>query len=172
MANPQTQNGYTRIANEITEALASAKLLGAEYQVILVVLRKTYGFNKKEDRISLTQFERFTGLSRPTVVKSIKTLVARNILVKSALLAYSFNKDYDSWVVNTALLVKRSFTASKHRLTETSKGRLTHKRQPKDIYTKDSSLVNKLTLPVDNPSKIDTGLTPIGNIIKKTYETP
>lgn len=110
MANPQTENGYTKIANEILEKLVNTPLLGSEFQVTLFVIRKTYGFNKKHDIISLTQFEKGTGLSRPTIIKTLKNLMARNIVRNIKLpknkIAYRFNKNYDMWTVNTPLLVK------------------------------------------------------------------
>lgn len=140
MANPQKENGFFSIANEIAEHLMEIPLGGSEWRILICVLRKTYGWNKKEDWISLTQFENATKLSRPTVVKALKNLCLRGILVKTALLAYSLQKDWEKWVVKPPLLVKNKnlggltvlTSASKHRLTETSKHRLTHKRK-KDI---------------------------------------
>lgn len=129
MASPQKENGYTPIANEILEKLVNTHLLGAEYQIVFFVIRKTYGYQKKADRISLTQFEKATGLSRPTVVKTLKNLVSRNILSRSVNLIYSFNKNYETWVVNTPLLVKSNNNIGKHALTKTSKHALTHKRK-------------------------------------------
>ena len=129
MTSPQKENGYTAIAHEILEQLVKTALLGSELRIILFILRKTYGFQKKEDRISLTQFEKGTGLSRPTVVKTLKNLISRNILVKTALLEIKFNKYWDSWVVNTALLVKHRGHPSKHGLTKTGKHGLTHNRK-------------------------------------------
>jgi len=136
MANPQKEQGFTPIAHAILEHLGNVELLGSEFRVILCVLRKTYGYGKKEDVISLTQFEKFTGLSRPTVVKTLKNLVTRNILVKSPLLAYKFNKDWDSWVVNPPLLVKSKHKFGKPALTKTSKPALTHNRK---YITKDNT---------------------------------
>lgn len=136
MASPQKENGFTPIANEILEKIVNTALLGSEYQVLFFVIRKTYGYHKKEDKISLTQFEKGTGLSRPTVVKALKNLVSRNILLRSEKLYYKFNKDYESWLVNTALLVKHNSPSGKAGLTEIGKHRLTHKRK-KDM-TKDN----------------------------------
>jgi len=137
MASPQKENGFTPLANEILERLVKTALLGAEFQVLLHILRKTYGFRKKDDWISLTQFQKGTGLSRPTVVKSLKTLVLRRIIIKSINCDYSFNKDWETWVVKTALLVKPAFITSKHRLTDASKDRLTHKRNYQKKITKE-----------------------------------
>jgi phage replication O-like protein O len=141
MANPQKENGYTPIANEILEHLVKIPLLGSEFQVLFFIIRKTYGYHKKDDRISLTQFEKGTGLSRPTVVKTLKNLMARNMVVKIYLpdenKGYSFVKDHEKWVVKTHLLVKGKWQTSKDVLTETSKDVLTHKR--KKDNTKDNT---------------------------------
>jgi phage replication O-like protein O len=118
----QVETGnFTRIVNEVLEQLVKVDLLAAEYKIILFVIRKTWGFQKTEDIISLTQFEEFTGLSRPTIIKTIKNLVKRGLLVKRSLLgnqqiAYKFNKYWDSWLVNTTLLVKNNAPTSKKRL--------------------------------------------------------
>jgi phage replication O-like protein O len=134
MANPQKENGFTPISNEILDNLVKLRIPPSEKDLCMFVLRKTYGFHKKTDRISLTQFELATLLSRPTVVKSLKNLITRNILVKAGLL-FSFNKNYDSWVVNAGLLVKSCNLYGKRGLTKNGKRGLTYKR--KKIMTKE-----------------------------------
>jgi len=144
VASPQKENGFTPIANEILEKLVNICLLGSEFQVLLFIIRKTYGFHKKSDRISLSQFEQGTGLSRPTVIKTLKNLIARNMVVKIYLpdqnMGYSFIKDHEKWVVKTHLLVKGKWVSSKEGFTETSKEGFTHKRKKdntKDIVASD-----------------------------------
>lgn len=136
MANPQKENGYTAVANEILERLVKTPLLGSEFQVLFCIIRKTYGWGKKSDIISYTQFENHTGLSRPTISKTLKNLMARNMIVKVCLpddsIEYTFIKDHEKWVVNTAKLVKNNSKTSKDRLTRTSKDRLTYKRKIKE----------------------------------------
>lgn len=140
MASPQKENGFTPIANEILKELVKTDILASEFRVSLFVIRKTYGFHKKTDRISLTQFEKGTLLSRATVVKALKNLVSRNILVKTAIPTYTFNKDYDLWVVKTAKLVKHNDTGSIDRLTKIGIDGYTYKRK-KDM-TKDIAEIN------------------------------
>jgi phage replication O-like protein O len=43
-------------------------------RVLLAIVRKTYGFQKQSDRISLTQLQNFTGLGRQSTVNGIKAL--------------------------------------------------------------------------------------------------
>ena len=67
MANPQKENGYTAIANEVLEQLVKAGLLGSELSMAIFVIRKTWGFQKKEDIISFSQFEKGLNISRMTI---------------------------------------------------------------------------------------------------------
>jgi phage replication O-like protein O len=136
----QIENGeFTRIANEILEQLVKTPLLGSEYQVILFVIRKTYGFNKTVDFISLTQFELATGLSRPTITKTLKNLISKKILVKGGIPgkqgnAYKFNKYWNQWLVNPPQLVKDRGSTSKEKLQKLVKG---------GLHTKDNTKENK-----------------------------
>lgn len=101
MASPQIENGYVKIANELIEQFSKLKLNGSEWQVLMVVIRKTWGFNKIEDEISLSQFVLLTGLNRSQVCKSINSLVSKLILgIKNDTHTnkYFISKDYDKWI--------------------------------------------------------------------------
>lgn len=102
MANPQPKH-HTRLSNEILEKLAMIRISGEARQMLDVVLRKTYGWGKKEDRIATSQFMELTGLSRLAIPKARKKLLQMNLITVSKkgysqILSYSFQKDYDKWV--------------------------------------------------------------------------
>ena len=50
------------------------KLKPAAFKVLLLIVRKTYGWQKVSDRIGLTTIQRATGLSREGVIRGIKDL--------------------------------------------------------------------------------------------------
>lgn len=133
MANPQKENGFTPIANEIYDKLNQMPLLGSEFQILHFIIRKTYGYHKKQDRISLTQFEKGTGLTRATVVKAIKNLMTRNMIIKIYLpddnMGYTFQKDHEKWLVKTSKLVKGKWKTSIDVSTKTGIDVYTHKRK-------------------------------------------
>ena len=102
MANPQKENGFVPIANEIVDALCRTRLSSAETQILFVVLRKTYGWKKPDDHISLSQFQQLTNLTRRGVCKAVSSLVNRRILGReqkgtSSSTKYWFIKNYDKW---------------------------------------------------------------------------
>jgi phage replication O-like protein O len=111
MANPQTEDGFTKIANEIMEALAKTRIPGEARQVFDFILRKTYGWNRKEVDISLAEFVEGTGLSKVHVCRAIEgVLLKRNLITKKGnaqslftkkgndvLKTYGIQKDFEEW---------------------------------------------------------------------------
>lgn len=52
----------------------------AELRVVLAVCRKTLGWQKRRDRISMTQLEQMTGLSRQGVINGVQAAISRGVL--------------------------------------------------------------------------------------------
>ena len=57
-------------------------LTPAEFKVLMCISRKTYGWHRGSDQISLSQIELVTGLSRRGVCESIKALVSHGLIRK------------------------------------------------------------------------------------------
>ena len=51
-----------------------AEVSHAEFKVIMAIVRKTYGWGKNSDRISLSQLTKMTGVSNRKVIDSIRAL--------------------------------------------------------------------------------------------------
>jgi len=101
MANPQCENGYTRVANEILEHLAKIHICGNELRIVVFVLRKTYGFGKTVDKIANSQICQGTGLGKTVVSRARKSLLERYILTeteKGHLLG--LQKNWEVWKVS------------------------------------------------------------------------
>lgn len=69
------QAGYTRLPNYIIEAMP--QLGNGELRVILAIARKTIGYQKDADRISLSQIETMTGLTHRNAHAALKTLIGK-----------------------------------------------------------------------------------------------
>lgn len=81
----------TQIPNVILDKILPG-IPEAESKCLLYICRRTYGFHKERDRISLTQFTQGitgrdgkkldygTGLSRPSVVEALKHLIGTKIV--------------------------------------------------------------------------------------------
>lgn len=102
MTTPQIENGFTRIANELLEALARTRIPGEAIQVLWAVLRQTYGFRRKVAPVSLGQLSKFTGLSRSNCQRAVQRLVDSNIVLKSeyrGVANLGIQKDFSKWKV-------------------------------------------------------------------------
>ena len=102
MASPQKEDGFTAIANEVMDRLCKIRIPGEERQVLDAIFRKTYGWNKCEDSISLSQFVELTGLNKQHIIQSIKGLLLKKVIIvtekgNEPAKVYKFNKDYDQW---------------------------------------------------------------------------
>ncbi len=99
----QVENGnFARIHNEISERLARTDLSGSEFRCLWFLLRKTYGFQKKEDTISYSQFADGTGLERRNAMRSLDKLVNRRIIYRkdngnNRPQNWGFNKYFNQW---------------------------------------------------------------------------
>lgn len=89
-------DGYTRIANELLEAVMAADLTARQLKVVLALIRKTYGFGKKFDRITNTQIAMMTGIHHTHVCKAKNEMIAMNIIVTSGQ-AIGINKVISEW---------------------------------------------------------------------------
>jgi phage replication O-like protein O len=100
-ASPQLENGYTRLANELLDALISAKLTARQWAVFMAVVRKTYGFNKKDDDIGLSQLASMTGIAKAHVSVAVRELADRRILNREMGKfghRLGINKKYKAWI--------------------------------------------------------------------------
>ncbi|EFH9373534.1 replication protein [Escherichia coli] len=151
-------DGYTRFANELLEAIASADLTARQLKVMLAYVRKTYGFNKKTDRIADEQIAQLTGLSRQNVNKAKKELISMNCLfmdgnqigVNSEVSAWQFSK-----CLQVSNFVSKLETKNVSKLETLNVSKLeTHKRH--SLKTKEN--INK---PPISPKKVSQKLDPL-----------
>jgi hypothetical protein len=77
-----TSHNYTPIPNYLIDEVLRA-VDPYEWAIITFVCRRTLGWQKSEDQISLTQFEKGTGLSRRWVITKLLGLTGRGLLRKS-----------------------------------------------------------------------------------------
>lgn len=96
MASPQTENGFTKLANELLEQLSTVQMSGSEWQFIMCLIRKTYGYNKKEDWITNSQISQMSGLRKERVSEAKRKLLDRNIVTEKRN-KISLQKDYELW---------------------------------------------------------------------------
>lgn len=74
------EDGFTRIANLILEALALAKLNGTQKGICLFLFRRTYGWNRGQDAISLGEFAAACGSTKAYISRQLQDLIQKNVI--------------------------------------------------------------------------------------------
>lgn len=97
-----TEDGYTRIADLLLEALAMAKLNGVQKGICLFLWRRTYGWDQKEDQISLKEFAQACDTSEPYISRQLKQLIQWKVIIRTSyepgkVPGYTFNTRVAQW---------------------------------------------------------------------------
>ena len=104
------------------------------------ILRKTYGYGKKQDDMTVTQLANLTGITRPRASEALSALEAISAVRKTdGHYGYvlSINKNYNEWKRTENVRVRKT-DAERTENVRGAYGKRTHKRQsqkttPKDI---------------------------------------
>ena len=73
----KNESPYTKVPNSFFELEGLAPI---QKLVLLVIIRKTFGFNKNSDGISLSQFEKELNCKKPTIIKAIEILKEKKLI--------------------------------------------------------------------------------------------
>lgn len=79
-ASPQLKDGYTRIANELLEALPRVRLSAYAYRVLLAIIPETYGFHVNRSAISEGRLAKITGIAEGHVHRALCELEENKII--------------------------------------------------------------------------------------------
>ena len=137
-------DGYTRIANDLYDALIAADLTKHQQKVAHAYVRMTYGYNKKNDRIADSQIAAKAKLPRCKVNVAKQELLAMNVLIQVGK-NIGINKNISEWNINKSYQnsnnlqngnsVTKTVTKS---VTETVTMLLPKTEHTKDIISKDN----------------------------------
>ena len=110
-ANPQLENGYTRIANELMIAIVKYPFTAAELRIVWLVIQWTYGYRRKKSYISHGSLAKELRIDIRYVKRKIKKLTLDKVLFKDRTArknSIGLNKEYTSWQLWKTTLVKDS----------------------------------------------------------------
>jgi len=164
--NLQIDDGnFTRVHNRILEELAKVQLSGHETRIVFALWRKTYGWQKKEDFISVSQFQEITGLNKVRISETIRKLKRKNLVTEnrnSNGVVYGFNKRFTTWrklqkTVTVTENRKSSYGKTEELLRKTvtenrrDSSKNGHHETPKETITKEKEIYMSGESPDDSP---------------------
>ncbi|OUE90025.1 phage replication protein O domain [Klebsiella aerogenes] len=96
-------NGYTKIANEIQKLKPRLRMSGREWQCLEAVIWLTYGWNKKQDRVTNTVIAELTDLGESHISDTIKSLAERKIIFahkQGVMKTVGINTELSEWILD------------------------------------------------------------------------
>ena len=130
-----------QLPNSVVDELL-ADLTGAELKCYLLVVRKTKGWNKEEDAISVSQFMKVTGLSNRKVIDACERLVELGLLeqkIGSNKTKVFSVKDYKTSSSEESSLVKKVHSGSEESSLSVVKKVHTQNNTTKNNTTKNNN---------------------------------
>lgn len=76
----QNTPNFTQVPNWILDE--ANRFTMPEFMILMIIARKTYGWHKDVDAISLSQLESQSGLNRNTIKNAIKGLIQKEVIVR------------------------------------------------------------------------------------------
>lgn len=128
-----TDDGFMRVANELTDSILLADLTARQLKIMLAVMRKTYGFNKPMDRITNTQISAMTGIHHTHVCSAKNQLIERGFLISGGS-KVGINKYISMWDMKKVSQVSETLADTANKSLAVSAN--TH--SPKQLNTKDT----------------------------------
>ncbi|MEQ5178928.1 replication protein [Proteus genomosp. 6] len=135
------EDGYTRIANDLFEAVMCADLTARQLKVVMAIIRKTYGFGKKLDRITNTQIAEMTGIHHTHVCKAKNEMIAMNIVISSGN-KIGINKDFTEWNFNISQISETLAKSANKTLAKTANSHKPSQLNTKETITKEKKESN------------------------------
>jgi predicted transcriptional regulator len=133
-----------------------------ERAVFVHIIRKTIGWGKQKDGISLNQFTKTLNISKPKVISSIKSLIEKELIIKENIFLDNGAKSYNIYGLNPIIIEKAN---SENVVNDIYKGSNSHLQGvvndidiqkttiTKDNRTKETNTINNKTKKEKNIKK-------------------
>ena len=103
MANPQIEDGYTRVANELIEAICYKVANATWIKILLWTMRLTYGFKRKEVQSNYQSYATKLSLTKETIRHALLDMAEHRLItfvvVTNNIFIVSINKNYELWKI-------------------------------------------------------------------------
>ncbi len=179
---------YTAVPDELFDEQL-ADLSGAELKVLLYIIRRTFGFKKQSDNISLNQIcrgivskdgnvlDRGTGLSQQSVLNALKGLIQKNAIIATKRMSKEKGNEPTTYALNILTPSKNHTPPSpKNRegLLKKNKEALPQKIETQETVIQQTDLQHrnsnsKLVSNGSNRNKEHTEFKAMGDLLKNKF---
>ncbi|WP_036714771.1 replication protein, partial [Paenibacillus ehimensis] len=98
-------NGFTQVPNNIMEIVPRYKFTAAQFTLLLVVWRYTYGYHQDDHDFAISFLAKATGMDGRNVRRELNGLLEANVLLvkkeqtNNQARRIGFNQNYSDWVI-------------------------------------------------------------------------
>ena len=99
----QLESSYTDIPNKLLDRIIKTNFTGAEIQILIFIIRFTYGEDKKSNQLSLEFISEGTGIDKRYISNSLSSLTKDKVVLVTGIQADSrgkeikINNNYEQW---------------------------------------------------------------------------
>lgn len=93
------KKGYVKIANNLFENIFIRDFTKRELELILLIIRLSYGFNRKRAIIEPKARICLIGIQAPNIDRTLDRLLDKKVILSHGNNIYSLNKHYDQWQI-------------------------------------------------------------------------
>ncbi|MBA7491463.1 hypothetical protein ES702_02009 [subsurface metagenome] len=127
------KGNYTKIPNEVIEAIYQQELSENQSKILWFIVRKTFGWEKDQEIITLDVFAENLNLIKPRICEAILKLQQRNIITDKRNKIYQIQMDVERWLPkkkNKKALKVIKITDKRNSITD-KRNKISTKHSPK-----------------------------------------
>ena len=153
------QDGHTDIAHSIAQEWAKYRLSGEEWQILWVIIEKTWGWHKPWDNISLKQFYAATEMRKTSIIRALQKLISKNIVLKKEngnLKNYHINSHFNTWKMFSKMRMIKNVLQKENAILQKENKKIQNSafkkdlQAPKETITKESTTSIKPKITFEN----------------------
>ena len=97
------ENRYTDVPNKLLEKIGKTNFTGAEIQILIFIIRFTYGEEKESNQLSLKFISEGTGIDKRYISNSLSELIEDKVILATKIQAdagyrdIKINNNYKEW---------------------------------------------------------------------------
>ena len=96
---------FTRIPNNFIDDL---KLNPYQFQILSIIVRKTDGWCKLEDGISLSQFEKLVTFKKPKIIQTLKELIEMDLISKKKQILDNNSNSFNMYKISDRVVTENN----------------------------------------------------------------
>lgn len=125
---------FTRIPNNFIDDL---KLNPYQFQILSIIVRKTDGWCKIEDGISLSQFEKLVTFKKPKIIQTLKELIEMDLISKKKQILDNNSNSFNMYKISDRVVTENNKGSNSQLL-----GVVTEDYTQKKANTKENTIID------------------------------